>query len=92
MAIVSTLPKVGGQPTFYEIPDQELQKYQALDIKQVGEDEGAPEGAGEAEQVEAPGAAAKEDEVQAYRHRHIRRCFVYNRYTGYIYYWYWCYA
>ena len=93
MAIVSTLPKAGGgQPTFYDVPDADLQKYEALDIRSVGEDEGMPEEAGSAEQIEAPGAAMPESEVQAYGGRRIRRCIVYNRRTGYIYYWYWCYA
>lgn len=92
MAIVSTLPQMGGEPTFYEIPDADLEKYQALEIKAVGEDENPPEGAEKAEQIEAPGAAQPEAEVQAYRRRHLARCFVYNRYTGYIYYWYWCYV
>jgi len=92
MAIVSTLPQVGEQPTFYEIPDGDLQKYQTMDMKALGEDENLPENASSAAQIEAPGSAQTEAEVQAYHHRRIRRCIVYNRYTGYIYYWYWCYA
>ena len=92
MAIVSTTPKPGDQPKFYDIPDADLQKYEALDIRDIGEDEPLPAEAEKAGQIEAPGAAMKEDEVQAYRHRRIRRCIVYNRRTGYIYYWYWCYA
>lgn len=92
MAVVSTLPKPGSQAKFYEIPDADLDKYQALEVKAVGESDNAPEGGGNAEQVEAPGSAIAGGDVEAYRHRQIRRCFVYNTRTGYIYYWYWCYA
>jgi hypothetical protein len=89
MAIVSTLPKEGQQAAFYEIPDGDLQKYTALDIKKISEGDKTPDGADKATQVEAPGAVQGAD-VEAYRHRHVCRCYVYNRYTGYIYYWYWC--
>src|SRR5256885_13323006 len=93
MAIVSTLAKAcGGQPTFYDVPDADLQKYEALNIRSVGEDEGMPEEAGSAEQIEAPGAAMPESEVQAYGGPRICRGIGFNRRPRYLFYWYSCYA
>jgi len=90
MDLVSMTPNAIAPPVF-NIPDADLQKYEALDIRQIADDEPLPLEADAAIRIEAPGANAPGDGLQM-RRRRLRRCIVYNRRTGYIYYWYWCYA
>ena len=90
MDTMSATPNPGSQPVFFNIPDAELQNYEALDVRQVADDEPLMLEADAALRIEAPGATEPGEGLQA-RRRRIRRCIVYNRRTGYIYYWYWCY-
>lgn len=84
MAIVSTLPDEGEQPTFYDIPDAELQKFRPVEMQKVAASD-APRGG---RQVEAPGALKVDDDVQAYGDTCI--CYIYDKVTNEVLYWYYC--
>lgn len=90
MDLVSMTPNLEAPP-IYGIPAADLQKYEALDISQIADDEPLPLEADAAVRIEAPGASTPGESLQM-RRRRLRRCIVYNRRTGYIYYWYWCYV
>ena len=90
MDSVSITPNATPPPV-YNIPDADPQRYEALDINQIADDEPLPLEADAALRIEAPGATAPGEGLQM-RRRRWRRCIVYNRRTGYIYYWYWCYV
>jgi hypothetical protein len=90
MDLVSMTPNVEAPPIF-AIPDADPQQYEALDISRIADDEPLPLEADAAIRIEAPGATAPGEGLQM-RRRRLRRFIVYNRRTGYIYYWYWCYV
>ncbi|MBD0372958.1 MAG: hypothetical protein ICV60_19095, partial [Pyrinomonadaceae bacterium] len=45
MAVISTLPKKGEASKAYEIPDEELSKYQEVEAQQTQYEGAPPEGA-----------------------------------------------
>ena len=72
MAVVSTLPTKGEQSKAYEIPDEELSKYQEVEAQMTQYDGAAPEGASKGQDNELGGAGALDmaqmGDVQAYHH------------------------
>ena len=76
------LPIGGDSPK----PEESL----TFEIMKIAIDDPAPERSAFAVQIEAPGADSS-TEVRDFRRCYsVCRCYVYNRYTGYIYYWYYC--
>ena len=84
MAILSTLPAEGGEPTYYEVPDDQLSGFEQIEMKKVSSSDAQQGG----QQVDAPGAVKVEGDVQAYNDVCI--CYIYNRVTGEVLYWYYC--
>lgn len=64
MAILCTLPKEGEQPTYYSVPDNELEKYKQAQVQksQPGEETKHDKSS----QVAAPGSVSGSGDVQAY--------------------------
>lgn len=85
MAILSTLPQEGGEPTYYNIPDDQLSGFEQIEMKKVSSSEGDTS---KGQQVDAPGAVKVEGDVQAYNDVCI--CYIYDKITGEILYWYYC--
>ena len=98
MSLMNATPDAGVPPPIFNTPDANSRGYEAMDINLIGEDDDAAGAAPErvltperALRVEAPGDDAPEGALLASGRRRLYRCIVYNRRTGYIYYWYWCY-
>jgi hypothetical protein len=72
MAIVTTVPKKGEASKAYEIPDDELSRYQEVEAQQTQYEGAPPEGADKSEENQLGGAGALDMEqlgdVQAYSH------------------------
>lgn len=72
MAIVTTVPKKGDTSKAYEIPDEELSKFQEVEAQQTQYEGAPPEGADKSEENQLGGAGALDMEqlgdVQAYSH------------------------
>ena len=92
MAVVTTMPEKGGSTKAYEIPDEELSKYQQVEAQKTQYDE-TPEGAEKGSDNELGGALDMQQlgDVQAYHHICICWYRIRHRwYYRYVYCWEYC--